>query len=198
MLLGKKKKRHFSRLMKLCWEGWIIAFPKRFLDSDVLLFFFSMWMSLCISVHYWNLPRSQRIYCSLNRSSGDQTISIFLKASTTIKKNITIIHWSAFPSNNQHIPAVISCAFSKTATESRKVMGGRYKEFTKSETGSPNLGFVFISGKYSMSLHLTYPILGNYLIFGCLSLAKGLSVWKTCWTKVLILNVWMAPSFKKW
>lgn len=122
---GKKKKRHFSRLMKLCWEGWIIAFPKRFLDSDVLLFFFSMWMSLCISVHYWNLPRSQRIYCSLYRSSGDQTISIFLKASTTIKKNITIIHWSAFPSNNQHIPAVISCAFSKTATESRKVMGGQ-------------------------------------------------------------------------
>lgn len=122
---GKKKKRHFSRLMKPCWEGWIIAFPKRFLDSDVLLFFFSMWMSLCISVHYWNLPRSQRIYCSLNRSSGDQTISIFLKASTTIKKNITIIHWSAFPSNNQHIPAVISCAFSKTATESRKVMGGQ-------------------------------------------------------------------------
>lgn len=38
---GKKKKiRHFSRLLKSCWEGEIIAFPPKFLDYDVLVSFF--------------------------------------------------------------------------------------------------------------------------------------------------------------
>lgn len=35
----KKKNRHLSKHMKSCWEGWITAFPQRFLDYDALFFF---------------------------------------------------------------------------------------------------------------------------------------------------------------
>lgn len=107
----------------------------------------------------------------------------FFKVSTTIKKNITTIHWSAFP-KQYHV------VHSLGLTQSHEVVGGQrwYKEVTKSETAYPSLGFVFTSGKYSLGLHFTYPMPGVHLIYGCLSLAKGLPMWKTCLTNVLILN----------
>lgn len=50
MLLEKKKIRHFSRLLKSCWEGEIIAFPPKFLDYDVLVSFFFLCRGVYILV----------------------------------------------------------------------------------------------------------------------------------------------------